>query len=106
MLETPFTNWHAPSAPDLYPAGLRDDIDTLSGRIYDTINNGVYKAGFATNQHAYEHAFDALFSMLDTLEDRLANQRFLTGSRLAEADVPAMEWNSPHGRECLPERAR
>lgn len=87
MLETEFASFHAPEAPDLYPPELRDEIETLAGQVYDHVNNGVYKAGFATNQSAYEEAFDALFAMLDSLEERLTEQRFLTGSRLTEADV-------------------
>jgi putative glutathione S-transferase len=71
---------------DYYPEPLRDDIDALNARIYDTVNNGVYRAGFATRQGAYDEAVTALFSSLDWLEDRLSRQRHLTGGRLTEAD--------------------
>ncbi len=71
---------------DYYPAELRSEIDALNSRIYATVNNGVYRAGFATSQEAYEEAFRALFETLDWLEARLARQRFLSGERLTEAD--------------------
>jgi putative glutathione S-transferase len=71
---------------DYYPKELRPEIDALNERIYATVNNGVYKAGFARTQEAYEDAFDALFETLDMLEDRLAARRYLTGDRLTEAD--------------------
>jgi putative glutathione S-transferase len=71
---------------DYYPAELRSEIDALNSRIYATVNNGVYRAGFATTQEAYEEAFRALFETLDWLERRLARQRFLCGDRLTEAD--------------------
>jgi putative glutathione S-transferase len=71
---------------DYYPAELRDEIDRLNARIYDTVNNGVYKAGFATTQEAYEEAVRPLFATLDMLEERLATRRYLCGERLTEAD--------------------
>ncbi len=71
---------------DLYPEPLRAEIDALNERIYRCVNNGVYRCGFATSQHAYEDAFDALFETLDFLEARLARQRYLVGDRLTEAD--------------------
>ncbi|MBE0532951.1 MAG: glutathione S-transferase family protein [Rhodospirillales bacterium] len=71
---------------DYYPEPLRDDIDALNTRIYDTVNNGVYRAGFATRQAAYDEAVTALFSSLDWLEEQLSRQRYLTGGRLTEAD--------------------
>ena len=71
---------------DFYPADLRETIDALNARIYDTVNNGVYKAGFATTQEAYEEAVRPLFSTLDMLEERLATHRYLCGARLTEAD--------------------
>ena len=74
------------SPADFYPAELRDIIDTLNARIYGTVNNGVYKAGFATTQEAYEEAVRPLFSTLDALEDQLATHRYLCGERLTEAD--------------------
>jgi glutathionyl-hydroquinone reductase len=71
---------------DYYPSEFRQEIDALNARIYATVNNGVYRAGFATSQQAYEEAFRALFETLDMLEARLAGQRFLVGERLTEAD--------------------
>ncbi|KQT07249.1 glutathionyl-hydroquinone reductase YqjG [Methylobacterium sp. Leaf399] len=73
--------------PSLYPEALRPDIDAINARVYDAVNNGVYKAGFATKQDAYEEAFEALFSELDALEARLDRGRYLCGSALTEADV-------------------
>jgi putative glutathione S-transferase len=73
---------------DLYPQDLRPAIDALNERIYPKFNNGVYRAGFATTQIAYEEAFDDVFEMLGELETRLENQApFLFGDRLTEADV-------------------
>ena len=74
------------AAGDYYPSDLRQEIDALNARIYATVNNGVYRAGFATTQEAYEEAFRALFETLDWLEARLKGQRFLIGERLTEAD--------------------
>lgn len=73
---------------DLYPADLREEIDMLNARIYPRLNNGVYRAGFATTQEAYEEAFHEVFAMLDELEERFGNgRRFLSGDRLTEADI-------------------
>jgi putative glutathione S-transferase len=71
---------------DYYPQDLRAEIDALNVRIYDTVNNGVYKAGFATSQEAYEEALRPLFETLDWLEERLAGRRYLCGDRVSEAD--------------------
>ncbi len=71
---------------DYYPEDRRRDIEALNDRIYDTVNNGVYKSGFATTQAAYEEAVTPLFETLDMLEERLADQRYLMGNRLTEAD--------------------
>jgi putative glutathione S-transferase len=71
---------------DFYPAELRDVIDPFNARIYATVNNGVYKAGFATTQAAYEEAVRPLFATLDMLENHLATHRYLCGDRLTEAD--------------------
>ncbi len=71
---------------DYYPESLRNEIDELNERIYDTVNNGVYKAGFATSQEAYEEAIVPLFETLDWLEQRLAHHRYLLGNQLTEAD--------------------
>ncbi|WP_312365770.1 glutathione S-transferase family protein [Ensifer sp.] len=74
------------STEDFYPQELRSEIDDLNGRIYGAVNNGVYKAGFATSQEAYEDGVAPLFDMLDELEERLATRRYLTGSTITEAD--------------------
>lgn len=87
QLETEFAAFQRPGAPDLYPVSHRQEIDALSTLIYHTVSNGVYKAGLATTQAAYEEAFDALFTTLEALEERLARRRFLLGPRLTEADV-------------------
>jgi putative glutathione S-transferase len=72
---------------DFYPAPLRGEIDALNERIYPAVNNGVYRAGFATSQTAYEEAFDELFTELDRLEQLLSANRYLTGEYLTEADI-------------------
>ncbi|MCY1296120.1 Glutathionyl-hydroquinone reductase YqjG [compost metagenome] len=74
------------STTDFYPEELRAEIDALNADVYNDVNNGVYKAGFATTQAAYEESVTALFSRLDKLEERLASHRYLTGSRLTESD--------------------
>lgn len=75
------------SGPDLYPETLREEIDAVNARVYDTVNNGVYKAGFATSQSAYEEAFCELFATLDWLDDRLSRQRYVVAnSAPTEAD--------------------
>jgi putative glutathione S-transferase len=71
---------------DYYPQELREEIDALNERIYNTVNNGVYKAGFATSQEAYEEAVNLLFVILDELEVRLSTNRYLMGEKLTEAD--------------------
>ncbi len=71
---------------DYYPRSLAAEIDIVNARIYDTVNNGVYKAGFATTQDAYEDAVHPLFDTLDWLEDRLAERRYLMGKKITEAD--------------------
>lgn len=71
---------------DFYPESLRADIDDLNQLIYDNINNGVYRTGFATSQPAYEAAFQRLFDALDVIEERLRQQRYLMGKTLTEAD--------------------
>lgn len=72
---------------DYYPEELRDEIDAINDRVYRTVNNGVYKAGFATTQEAYEKHVHPLFESLDWLEGLLAERRYLAGDRLTEADV-------------------
>ena len=71
---------------DYYPEHLRSEIDALNGRIYTTVNNGVYRCGFATTQAAYEEAITPLFDTLDWLEDILSRKRYLTGAQITEAD--------------------
>ncbi len=71
---------------DFWPVALRDEIEEVNTRVYDTVNNGVYKSGFATTQDAYEAAVVPLFDSLDRLEDRLSRQRYLVGDRITEAD--------------------
>ena len=73
-------------AEDYYPEKLRSEIDELNERIYESVNNGVYKCGFATTQEAYEEAITPLFDTLDWLDERLASKRYLTGSTITEAD--------------------
>ena len=85
MLNTAF-NGITRNSLDFYPVELRDDIHAINDLVYDKVNNGVYKCGFATTQDAYEEAFYALFDTLDTLEQRLAGQRYLVGNRQTEAD--------------------
>jgi putative glutathione S-transferase len=74
------------SALDLYPEPLREEIDAINHPVYENVNNGVYRAGFARKQAAYEEAVRALFDALEDLDARLDEQRFLAGSRLTEAD--------------------
>lgn len=74
------------AAGDLYPAALREEIDAVNARVYRDVNNGVYRAGFATTQEAYEEAVTALFDSLDWLEERLSQSRYLVGDEITEAD--------------------
>jgi putative glutathione S-transferase len=74
------------AALELYPEGLRDEIDALNRRVYETINNGVYRAGFARLQGAYERAFHKLFETFQWLEALLGQRRYLAGGRITEAD--------------------
>ncbi|WP_417626624.1 glutathione S-transferase family protein [Pararhodobacter aggregans] len=71
---------------DLWPEDLRAALEPVNARIYDTVNNGVYKAGFATTQSAYDEAVVPLFETLDWLEDRLTTSRYLMGARMTEGD--------------------
>jgi len=86
MFESEFDEW-ADNSFDLYPAHLRVEIDTFNERLYHNVNNGVYKAGFARDQAAYEDAVKNLFSMLDEMEKTLYGRNFLFGSRITEADI-------------------
>ena len=72
---------------DLYPVALRAQIDGWNDRIYPAVNNGVYRAGFATTQQAYEEAYHELFSELDHIDQHLADNRYLLGETLTEADI-------------------
>ena len=72
--------------PDFFPGELEEEMDAVNAQVYDGVNNGVYKVGFATRQAAYEDAFDALFAALDKLEARLSRQRYLVGDRITAAD--------------------
>ena len=85
MLNSAFDGLGAKSG-DFYPREKRDDIDRLNDIIYDTVNNGVYKAGFSVTQDAYEEAVFPLFETFDMLEKRLANSRFLVGNQPTEVD--------------------
>lgn len=85
MLDTAFEHL-VPSSVRLYPADLAQEIDALNPRIYDALNNGVYKAGFAGTQEAHDEAADAVFAMLDELEARLTGD-YLFGERLTETDI-------------------
>lgn len=85
MLNGAFDAWGRRGL-DLYPEPLRPQIDAINAIVYENVNNGVYRAGFATSQSAYEAAYDRLFETLDDLERRLTRQRYLVGDRLTEAD--------------------
>jgi putative glutathione S-transferase len=87
FLNTAFDALGADASVDLYPAPLRDEIDDVNARVYETVNNGVYRCGFARRQEAYDEAVDELFETLDWLEERLSRQRWLVGDQLTEADV-------------------
>lgn len=82
-----FDSWATNPELDLYPLDLRDEIDRLNDRIADTVNTGVYKAGFARDQRSYQAAVLDLFATLDHLEERLTTRRYLFGDRLTEADI-------------------
>ena len=86
MFNSAFDGIGADVSLDFYPPDLRSAIDEINPIIYDTVNNGVYRAGFASTQQAYEEAVVALFETLDSLEERLGVQRYLIGNRITEAD--------------------
>ena len=86
MLNSAFDQY-TDSKADYYPDYLRAEIDAINDVVYENINNGVYRAGFATTQSAYERAYDRLFEALDNLEQRLLTQRYLVGHQLTEADL-------------------
>ena len=87
MLNGEFDRFATRRLHDLYPEKLRKEIDAVNDRVYRTLNNGVYRAGFATVQEKYEEAVSGLFATLDWVEKRLARRRWLCGARLTEADV-------------------
>ena len=84
---TQWTAHHREGAPDLYPEHLRDEMDEVMERVYQEVNNGVYRCGFSASQRAYDKAYQRLFTALDWLEERLEHQRFLMGGQITEADV-------------------
>jgi putative glutathione S-transferase len=86
-LSTEWTAYHRPGAPQLYPQRLRDEIDAVDKEVFADVNNGVYRAGFASGQEAYERAYRRLFDRLDRLSDRLTDRRYLVGDTITEADV-------------------
>lgn len=85
MLNSSFNAYAKPQL-DYYPQPLGDEIDAINKVVYENINNGVYRCGFATTQAAYDKAFDHLFKTLDTLEQRLVSRRYLVGEQITEAD--------------------
>jgi putative glutathione S-transferase len=85
-----FFEWrefHRPDAPDLWPDDLREEMGEVMERVFEEVNNGVYRCGFAGSQAAYDEAWERLWSSLDWLEERLTSRRYLMGDRLTEADV-------------------
>ena len=86
-LSTQWRAHHRAGAPDLYPEAHRGELDDVMEVIYEDVNNGVYRCGFAGSQDAYEDAFDRLFQRLDALEVHLDRQRYLVGDTITEADV-------------------
>jgi putative glutathione S-transferase len=86
-LSTEWKALHRPGAPDLYPEDRREEIDEVMATVFNDVNNGVYRCGFAGSQDAYEDAYHRLFSRLDWLSDRLEGQRYLVGDTITEADV-------------------
>jgi putative glutathione S-transferase len=85
MLNSAFDQW-GDDGIDFYPERLRSDIDVINKLVYDNVNNGVYRTGFATTQDAYEEAYNRLFNTLDQLETHLSKQRYLVGDQITEAD--------------------
>lgn len=86
MLNSEFDAFATRQQADLWPEALREEIEAVNERVYHTVNNGVYMAGFATTQAAYDQAVTALFESLDWLEQRLSTQRYLVGGQITEAD--------------------
>ena len=86
-LSLEWAKYHRPGAPALYPAALRPEIDKINKYVFADVNNGVYRAGFAGAQEAYEQAYHRLFDRLDQLSEHLAAHRYLVGDTITEADV-------------------
>ena len=86
-LSTQWQELHRPGAPDLYPEPLREEMDEVMELVYEDVNNGVYRCGFAGDQGAYDKAYRRLFDRLDWLSERLEGQRYLMGDTITEADV-------------------
>ena len=86
-LSAEWTAYHREGAPELYPEHLRAEIDEVAELVYQDVNNGVYRCGFAGSQRSYDRAYDRLFARLDWLSDRLSTQRYLVGDTITEADV-------------------
>jgi putative glutathione S-transferase len=86
-LSTEWSDYHRDGAPQLYPEHLRDEIDEVAELVFQDVNNGVYKCGFARSQRAYDRGYAVLFGRLDWLSDRLRTQRYLVGDTITEADV-------------------
>jgi putative glutathione S-transferase len=86
MLNSEFDEWADGADVDLYPDAAREEIDAINADVYENVNNGVYRCGFAASQEAYDEAYGKLFAALDRLEARLADRRFLTGDTQTEAD--------------------
>ncbi len=86
-LSLEWTDFHRDGAPELYPERWRDEIDEINAIVYDDVNNGVYRCGFAGNQGSYEQAYRQLFERLDWIDERLRSQRYLVGDTITEADV-------------------
>ncbi|MGB7449947.1 MAG: glutathione S-transferase C-terminal domain-containing protein [Ornithinimicrobium sp.] len=84
---TQWSGLHREGAPDLYPEAWRDEIDEVAGPIYQDINNGVYRCGFAGTQKAYDAAYEQLFERLDAVSERLQTRRYLVGDHITEADI-------------------
>jgi putative glutathione S-transferase len=85
-----FFEWrdhHRPDAPDLWPDDVREEMDFVMERIFTDLNDGVYRCGFASSQEAYDDAYDRLWTVMDWLEERLANRRYLMGDAITEADI-------------------
>ena len=85
--QTEWTQFHREGAPDLYPLAHREEIDTLTRRIYTEVNNGVYRCGFAGSQQAYNEAYERFWATMDWLEERLTTRRYLVGEHVTFADI-------------------